>query len=72
MLEYALLNAQDDKITGAEQKKEKIKSYDFLQNLTHQLSDALKLGKTSPYIENQQCTLRELKDDKNRFVIEII
>ena len=37
------------KYTTGEKEKTEIENSDFLQNLTHQLSDAQELGKTSPY-----------------------
>ena len=43
------------KYTTGEKEKTEIENSDFLQNLTHQLSDAQKLGKTSPY--KKQCSM---------------
>lgn len=50
------------KYTTGEKEKTEIENSDFLQNLTHQLSDAQKLGKTSPYRKSTMFY------DKNRFV----
>ena len=58
------MNAQDDKITGAEQQRKDEKLW-FSAKLDSSTIGCTEAGKNIPLslIENQQCTLRKLKDN---------